>query len=36
VTADRYTHTISDYRELDRAKLLVRVRAVQSPVHTQT
>ena len=34
VTADRYTHALVDYRELDRANLLVRVRAVQSPVQT--
>ena len=34
VTADRYTHALVDYRELDRAKLLARVRAVQTPVQT--
>jgi integrase len=35
VTADRYTHALVDYREIDRAKLLARVRAVHSQVHTQ-
>jgi hypothetical protein len=34
-TADIYTHVLMDYREIDRAKLLERVRAVHSPVHTQ-
>lgn len=34
VTADRYTHAMVDYREIDRAKLLGRVRTVQSPVQT--
>jgi integrase len=34
VTADRYTHALVDYRELDRAKLLGRVRAVHPPVRT--
>lgn len=32
-TADTYTHVLMDYRELDRAKLLGRVRAVRSPGH---
>jgi integrase len=32
VTADRYTHALVDYRELDRAKLLGRVRAVPPSV----
>ena len=32
VTADRYTHALLDYAEVDRAKLLGRVRTVQSPV----
>jgi integrase len=32
VTADRYTHALVDYREVDRAKLLKRVRTVRSPV----
>jgi integrase len=35
VTADRYTHALVDGREIDRAKLLARVRAVQTPVQTQ-
>ncbi len=34
VTADRYTHAMLDYGEVDRAKLLERVRAVHTPVHT--
>jgi integrase len=34
VTADRYTHALIDYREIDRAKLLERVRAVPTPVPT--
>ena len=34
VTADRYTHGLVDYREIDRAKLLGRVHAVQSSVQT--
>jgi integrase len=34
VTADRYTHALVDYREIDRANLLERVRAVHTPVHT--
>jgi integrase len=33
-TADIYTHVLMDYREIDRAKLLKRVRVVHSPVHT--
>jgi integrase len=32
VTADTYTHAIGDGREVDRAKLLARVRTVASPV----
>lgn len=32
VTADTYTHAIGDGREVDRAKLLARVRAVPPPV----
>jgi len=34
VTADRYTHALIDYREIDRAKLLGRARMVQTPVQT--
>jgi hypothetical protein len=34
VTADRYTHALFDYREIDRAKLLERVRTMHTPVHT--
>jgi len=34
VTADRYTHALVDYREIDRASLLERVRAVLHPVPT--
>jgi integrase len=34
VTADRYSHALVDYREVDRAKLLERVRAVPAPVPT--
>ena len=34
VTADRYTHVLMDYREVDRAKLLERARAVPTPVPT--
>jgi integrase len=34
VTADRYTHALVDYREIDRAKLLERARTVHTPVHT--
>jgi integrase len=36
VTADTYTHALLDSREVDRAKLLERVRAVHTPVHTPT
>jgi integrase len=32
VTADTYTHVLVDYREVDRAKLLGRVRTVPPPV----
>jgi integrase len=32
VTADTYTHALLDYREVDRAKLLARVRVVLPPV----
>ena len=35
-TADIYTHVLMDYREIDRAKLLERVRAVHPSVHTRT
>lgn len=35
VTADRYTHALIDYREVDRAKLLARVHAAPTPVPTQ-
>jgi integrase len=34
VTADTYTHVLVDYREVDRTKLLERVRVVQTPVQT--
>jgi integrase len=34
VTADRYTHALVDYREIDRAKLLERARTVHTTVHT--
>jgi integrase len=34
ITADRYTHALLDYREVDRAKLLERVRGVRSPVRS--
>jgi integrase len=34
-TADIYTHVLMDYREIDRSRLLERVRAVHSSVHTQ-
>jgi len=34
VTADTYTHAMLDYREVDRAKLLGRARAVHPPVLT--
>jgi integrase len=36
VTADTYSHAIIDGREIDRQKLLQRVAAVQTPVHTST
>jgi len=32
VTADRYSHALIDYSEINRAKLLGRVRTVPSPV----
>jgi hypothetical protein len=32
VTADRYTHALLDYGEVDRAKLLKRARMVAAPV----
>ena len=34
VTADRYTHAMLDYGEIDRTKLLERVRAAHTPMHT--
>jgi len=34
VTADTYSHALFDYREIDRPKLLKRVRAVHTWVHT--
>jgi integrase len=34
VTADRYTHAMLDYVEIDRPKLLGRVRVTHTPVHT--
>jgi integrase len=34
VTADRYTHALVDYREVDRAKLLERVRPMHTSMHT--
>jgi integrase len=34
VTADRYTHAMLDYGEVDRTKLLGRVRVTHTPVHT--
>jgi integrase len=34
VTADRYTHALVDYREVDRAKLLERVRPMHTAMHT--
>ena len=34
VTADTYTHVLMDYREIDRAKLLERVRAAHPRMHT--
>lgn len=36
VTADTYTHALIDGREVDRPRLLGRVRAVQTPVQTST
>ena len=36
VTADRYTHAMMDYGEIDRAKLLERVRVAPLPVHPPT
>jgi hypothetical protein len=33
-TADTYTHVLMDYREIDRTKLLGRVRTAHTPVHT--
>jgi integrase len=36
VTADTYSHAMIDGREVDRAKLLERVRAVQTPVQTSS
>jgi integrase len=35
-TADIYTHVLMDYREIDRFKLLERVRVAHSQVHTHT
>jgi integrase len=34
VTADRYSHALLDYREVDRQKLLGRARTVPTPVPT--
>jgi excisionase family DNA binding protein len=34
VTADRYTHALVDYGEVDRAKLLERVRPMHTAMHT--
>jgi integrase len=34
-TADIYTHVLMDYREIDRSRLLERVRTVHSSVHTE-
>jgi integrase len=34
VTGDRYSHALGDYREVDRAKLLERVRTVPTSVPT--
>lgn len=34
VTADRYTHALLDYREIDRTGLLERVRLAPTPMHT--
>ena len=33
-TADSYSHVLMDYREIDLPKLLKRVRAVYTPMHT--
>jgi hypothetical protein len=33
-TADIYSHVLMDYREIDRPKLLERVRTMHTPVHT--
>ena len=33
-TADTYTHVLMDYREIDRPKLLERVRTAHTPLHT--
>lgn len=35
VTADRYTHAMLDYGEIDRARLLGCVRVTHTPVHTR-
>jgi integrase len=35
VTADTYTHAMLDYREIDRPKLLDRVRMTHTQLHTQ-
>ena len=35
VTADRYTHALVDYREIDRTGLLGRVRLAHLPMHTR-
>jgi integrase len=35
VTANTYTHVLVDGREVDRARLLKRARAVHPPVHTR-
>ena len=34
VTADRYTHAMLEYGEIDRASLLERVRTAHPPMHT--
>jgi integrase len=36
VTADRYTHAMADYREVDRSELLARVHAVGASVRSST
>jgi integrase len=33
-TADTYTHVLMDYREIDRAKMLGRVRTTHTSMHT--